>query len=231
MKDDIVNFYVDKLGYPYTPMVTSEFHLPFEEIKLRLKNSYKLDENLNIKTILVKKFHSEFLNRGYGLNLFSEEFAEVIFFEILDTGEIVIATAPKTKETLKKLVGNNYEESLGEGYLIVNSEKRLYNLIYDIISTIDHLNHCDYIITKHSTDKETGLRLGNGIIQKRIKIRSVKYKYIYDDEHKKHTGGKHRYRYRVRGHWHTYKGKKKWLKDYVKGGNGTIFIPKEYEII
>jgi len=107
-------------------------------------------------------------------------------------------------------------------------DSQLYNFCYDIVATMDLINNSEYVVTKHSTCSVTKKKIGKGIIQRRIKIKHTKPTV---SPKATGTGTKHRYKYRVRGHWREMEdGKRTWIKDHVRGGDGTIFIPKEYDV-
>ncbi len=220
---ETVTFYTPEIGYNNTPMETKNFHMPFPYMYINCETPYKFNDNVNVKSVRIVTGFS----RNGMYDVVSKDFPEVISFNILETGEIEIMAIDSSKFHLEHLATTTEAES--EEILKQRHEKYLYNFVYDLISTMDHLNNSEYVVTKHSTNKTTGERLNGGIMERRIKIKRTKYIHSAKATH---TGTKHRYKYRVRGHWREVEGKEKiWIKDHVRGGDGTIFIPKEYEIL
>lgn len=225
---DTVNFFVENLDVVGSSML-ADFHLPFQSIAVYLRKIYKVGNIPVDQFLFIEDFHA----KAFSIVTTREELGQ-IFFRILDTGEIEIKNISfedikenkeytKSTKDLNVLIAN-------DDLFIKTHDKHLYNFIYEAISLIDDLNNSKYVVTKHTTSKVTGKQYSDGFIEKRIKIKSRRLNYVYD-ENKKREGTKHRYKYRVRGHWHHYHGIRKWTLDYVRGGNGTIFIPKEYELL
>jgi hypothetical protein len=217
LMDNVVVFHTDTIGSTDAPMVADEFHLPFPSMQFVLRKPYFLNGFL-LETISVVGVYGD----RWALN--SPQYPDAQSFQILPTGEIVVVSVDTEKINIF-----NYETVSPEvmrEMLIPRKEKYLYNFVYDVIATINHINNSEYVVTKHTTSSVHNRKLKNGVIERRIKIRRTKYASTPST----HKGTKHRYKYRVRGHYRQLEKEKIWIHDHVRGGDGTIFIPKEYEI-
>lgn len=219
-----VVFFIKKLGVSGTPMSAKDIRLPFKMMDISLEVPYKITDGITASYLRI-------LGNGKSFILAISKHSEALLFRILESGEIEIDTLERTKENLKSLSSYGYFFSKAMNIINERNEKYFYNFVYDLLSTIDYLNHSEYVVTKHTKDKKTGRSLKSGYVQMRIKIKHSKIKYISEEESINKHGSKHRYKYRVRGHYRNLENKTIWINDFVKGGNGTIFIPKEYEIL
>ena len=157
----------------------------------------------------------------------SPDFGHAVTFRVLESGELEVKSVDQSD---KEIAGKTLSEiSLQQREKIISNataEKWVYNFVYDVMATIDSINHSEYVVTTHTTKHESGARLSRGGVERRIKI-----KHTHSISEATGRGTKHRYKYRVRGHWrHQSDDKKTWIRDHVRGGDGTIFISKEYEI-
>lgn len=231
IKNNTVKFHTDFLGSRNTPMISKDFRLPFLGMDVSLGKAYKVND-IFITGFNITKFNNKYTLICYELN-------DLVNFQITETGEIIVETVDQTEfkkqsneeMLMKAKMVFNGEKNVDEVIFdaVVNKEKHYYNLVYDIIATIDYLNHSEYVVTKHTTTntKEGIKKLPSGKIETRVKIRHTK-NINYTGQ--KHEGSKHRYKYRVRGHFRNYDGGEQiWIADHVRGGDGSIFIPKEYE--
>lgn len=222
---ETVVFDADELGWSNAPMVAKDFHMPFRAMLVHLRKPYKFDDaTVQYFRIIYGKESTPWWNQ---YQIASSDFPEVITFKVLETGEIEVRAIDTSKYGVKEL--SQMSEEQAKSLLEPRREKHLYNLVYDIIATIDYINNSEYVVTKHTTRKATGEKLSGGMIERRIKIKHTKVKHAgYVGTGK---GTKHRYKYRVRGHWREFEdGSRTWVKDHVRGGDGSIFIPKEYEL-
>ena len=227
-----VLFKISSLTYKGTPMKVDEFHLPFKVMKIVLSKRYKIDDT-DLSEVQIAK-----IGEVYKINLKECYKSLDVMLSALGEISIFVIDASKFKDISdpQKVLKDIYqdEKSKIEDYVpnaILDTEKHYYNFVYDLFATIDYLNHSDYIITKHTTTENDGEqeRLPYGIIERRIKIRRLKKIYLEQEETHR-VGSKHRYKYRVRGHFRAQENNKSiWIADHVRGGDGTIFIPKEYE--
>lgn len=230
--DEAVLFHGDKLGSQTATMMASEFHMPFYSMYFTFAKPYLFGDRKVSQLRLVDRWEAERIKGARGkvfrYAIVSNDFPDAISFNIRETGEIEVSSFDTDKFSLEEFASLSTEEA--EEMLKAKHESNLYNLVYDLIATIDDINNSQYIVTTHTTDRKTGQRLPSGKVQKRIKIKHVKIKR--PNYHGTGTGTKHRYKYRVRGHWRDYEdGKRTWIKDHVRGGDGSIFIPKEYDVL
>lgn len=228
IEKETVIFHAEELGYSNTAMVAKNFHMPFPCMYIRLRKPYKMEDRLVHYLRLIDTTRNTFSGKNMAqYSVVSNDFKDAVAFDILDTGEIVVKAIDVEKYSPEIVSKMSTEEA--KELLFPKKEKYLYNLVYDIISTIDHLNSTKYVVTEHTTDSQTGERLPSRKVERRIKIKQEKIRYSDSTTHS--SGTKHRYKYRVRGHWRNLEsGERVWIKDHVRGGDGTIFIPKEYEI-
>lgn len=225
IQDDEVIFNCETLGYPQAKMVAADFKLPFSSMLFVVNEGVKLDNDQVVKHIRV--IEGVHYKMGRGFNVTCRELKESIEFKILESGEIEMIAIDTQAYGLVAIKTMSEEQS--KKLLEPVHEKWLYNFIYDLIATIEYINTSDHVVTKHTTRKNNpDLALPKGKFETRIKIKHTKPSTT---THPTGHGTKHRYKYRVRGHWRTMQnGKTMWIKDHVRGGDGTIFIPKEYEL-
>lgn len=229
-----VIFHADELSYKGTLMKASEVNLPFEAMDIFLRNSYKIEDKKIEVVKLLKKDGVLIVSISENIHL---------KVKVSSLGEIIIEVQDQTdvNTQLKNVVTQDQilnDISSGKAFRdehflapILDVEKHYYNLVYDLLATIDYLNHSETVITTHTTTEKDGkqVKLSKGKIERRIKIKH-EYKVYSDNLVRHHKGSKHRYKYRVRGFYRTLADRKEvWVKDHVRGGDGSIFIPKEYE--
>lgn len=231
-----VVFNTDELCYRGTSMKAGEVNLPYEHMDIFFKIPYKINGEEIDKVIMSK-------NEGLILMCIFN-FKTILKVKVFDTGEILIGVQDQSdwKERMKGEEDERLtalDETINGEYfgreelfkVKEDIEKHYYNFVYDVLATIDYLNHSETVVTTHTTTDKNGkqVKLPKGRIERRIKIKHT-HKMFLDNLVNHHKGSKHRYKYRVRGFYRTLAdGKEVWVKDHVRGGDGSIFIPKEYE--
>ena len=199
-------------------MIAKEFKLPFRLMSFEFSKPIPVWEGLETSSFEV----CDMDNEGYSLMIPNMPYA--CGFRILESGEIDVFGLPYDREKNEGFITYSTDTLKNE----VTKMPQLFSFAYEVCSLIDYINNKEYVVTENTVKHRDSD--GNTIknIQRRLKIKREK------GGHTEATGKgtKHRYKYRVRGHFRTLEnGKEVWVHDHVRGGDGTIFIAKEYEII
>jgi len=237
---DTVEFHSEKLGDDNLKVEAESFHMPFPAMHITFSEPYDLNgEALKSIRIIDRKIYGGFsehdkLPNGVTIgryNIVSPDTDNVISFNVLETGEIEVSTMYADKDLPTYAAMSREESAEVVKQADLHREAHMYNLVYDTITMFEYINRSKYVLTKHRRDKNTGQKRPKDFPQLRIRIKHTKP--LRDTDYKgTGKGTKHRYKYRVRGHWRELNsGKRTWVHDHVRGGDGSVFIPKEYDVL
>lgn len=197
-------------------MDVAEFHLPFDSLFIYCKE-FGARIFISESPVPILKNEDEMFILKNLMVAFGDGLDTRLMVSLWNTGEIEVYDALTMLRRAEA----------GDGFEKIKAEKENYILVYNILSTIDYINNADYVTTT-KREKKTNQYSGK---REYIFNTTIKLKRKQSSGHKTGTGVKHKYRYRVRGHWRTLEnGKRIWVKNHVRGGDGTLFIPKEYEM-